>query len=686
MAGTEVGSLYYDLTIDDGNLKKNLADSTKTVTSFGEKVSAAGEKISAGLRAASKSLAVVGVGLTAYAKSATDYTTDFVKSSKALAREIGVSTTEASRLTAAFNRMGIEASSAQQMFGIFSKQISASTQNSTANQLAFQKLQVQIQQTQQQITATTDEIKKNGDKSGELTLKVKELTNTLASQKNALKQNADAFQQLGISTTDQSGKQKDFNTLLFEVADKFKVMPDGIDKTTLAMQLFGRSGKDMIKVLNLGSQGIQDLEKQADKLGLTLTPDTVAKVEALIKSQKDLKEQTDALKIAVGTATAPPLTKFNKGLNDIVGNLIAANSPMKNITTNVLAFGGPVASASSGLTAFLGNLGSIGPVVAKVALGMGVFALVIAALVGGAFLLEQHFGSWQATLTALSGYIMAVVTPTFNTLKLVFDVMWGSMVAVWNSIVTMLAPAFGQLWEAIMRLWNAIQPAFLEGLKYLAEIIGLLIVAAVWLFINVLNVLVKILSFVVSVISNVINWIANLISWFGNAIAAVGNFAATVIYWFMRLPGTVSNVIGQIINFFRSFGSQLAGAMGNVASVVEAPFKTAFNAIASFWNNTVGKLSFNAPSWVPGIGGKGFSMPKLPILDTGGIVTKPTIAALAVNSQPEAIVPLNDAGSLGNTYHIGQVILDTAEAVNTFFNINDRNIQLESMGVGPIRG
>ena len=42
--------------------------------------------------------------------------------------------------------------------------------------------------------------------------------------------------------------------------------------------------------------------------------------------------------------------------------------------------------------------------------------------------------------------------------------------------------------------------------------------------------------------------------------------------------------------------------------------------IADLWNGTVGHLSFQAPDWVPGIGGKGFSMPQLPHLAQGGVV------------------------------------------------------------------
>lgn len=89
--------------------------------------------------------------------------------------------------------------------------------------------------------------------------------------------------------------------------------------------------------------------------------------------------------------------------------------------------------------------------------------------------------------------------------------------------------------------------------------------------------------------------------------------------------------------------------------------RAAFNGIAQIWNATVGKLKFTVPNWVPGIGGKGFSVPNLPILGddssggrgsaipmmaAGGIVTSPTLAMIG-EAGPEAVIPLNRMGSMG---------------------------------------
>jgi hypothetical protein len=80
-------------------------------------------------------------------------------------------------------------------------------------------------------------------------------------------------------------------------------------------------------------------------------------------------------------------------------------------------------------------------------------------------------------------------------------------------------------------------------------------------------------------------------------------------------------------------------------------WKTVFNAIGSIWNNTLGKISFSLPDWVPGLGGKGFSFPKIPALADGGIVNGPTLALIG-EAGPEAVIPLDRMGGMGGGMNI----------------------------------
>lgn len=79
--------------------------------------------------------------------------------------------------------------------------------------------------------------------------------------------------------------------------------------------------------------------------------------------------------------------------------------------------------------------------------------------------------------------------------------------------------------------------------------------------------------------------------------------------------------------------------------------KGIFNGIATLWNNTFGKLSFKVPGWVPGLGGKGFEVPNIPLLAAGGIVTSPTLAMIG-EAGPEAVIPLDRLGAMGGGSNI----------------------------------
>jgi hypothetical protein len=101
-------------------------------------------------------------------------------------------------------------------------------------------------------------------------------------------------------------------------------------------------------------------------------------------------------------------------------------------------------------------------------------------------------------------------------------------------------------------------------------------------------------------------------------------------------------------------------------------YKTMFNTIAKAWNNTIGKLSFKIPSWVPGLGGKGFDVPNIPELANGGLVMQPTLA-LVGEAGPEAVVPLDRMGQMGGNITINVTGADpnaVVQALRTYMRQN----------------
>ena len=104
---------------------------------------------------------------------------------------------------------------------------------------------------------------------------------------------------------------------------------------------------------------------------------------------------------------------------------------------------------------------------------------------------------------------------------------------------------------------------------------------------------------------------------------------------------------------FNAIGFMIENVTIPAVQALLTVFKTVFNGIAKLWNSTIGKLGFSVPDWVPGIGGKGFQVPNIPMLAQGGIVTGPTLALIG-EAGPEAVVPLDRMGEMGggNTVNI----------------------------------
>lgn len=90
---------------------------------------------------------------------------------------------------------------------------------------------------------------------------------------------ATAFKALGISATNLDGSLRAPDQVLADVAEKFASMENGATKTALAVAIFGKSGADLIPMLNSGRDGLAAMANESDRLGLTLSQNTTRAAE-----------------------------------------------------------------------------------------------------------------------------------------------------------------------------------------------------------------------------------------------------------------------------------------------------------------------------------------------------------------------------------------------------------------------
>jgi phage-related protein len=106
------------------------------------------------------------------------------------------------------------------------------------------------------------------------------------------------------------------------------------------------------------------------------------------------------------------------------------------------------------------------------------------------------------------------------------------------------------------------------------------------------------------------------------------------------------NLVDSVFSFIKTAVSGGFDFFKGYLDFVLGIYKGIFNGVAKIWNNTVGKLSFKVPSWVPALGGKGFDVPNIPMLAEGGIVNSATLAVIGERG-PEAVIPLDRMRGMG---------------------------------------
>jgi hypothetical protein len=136
-----------------------------------------------------------------------------------------------------------------------------------------------------------------------LTMALQKLSLNMANSKDPANESAAAFKALGIDISDADGSMRSQLEVMNDVADAFAGFKDGANKTAIAVQLFGRSGAELIPMLNGGSQSIKALAAESDKLGNTLSTNT-AKAAAEFNDHLD---RMAARASSVAKAIATPL-------------------------------------------------------------------------------------------------------------------------------------------------------------------------------------------------------------------------------------------------------------------------------------------------------------------------------------------------------------------------------------------
>jgi hypothetical protein len=166
---------------------------------------------------------------------------------------------------------------------------------------------------------------------------------------------AAVFDELGIS----AGKLAKLSpeAQLLALADAFNDVESPADRTRLAMDLWGKSGAEMLQITQAGSGGITELMEQADSLGRTLTTGTAKGAADANDGLTNLASVGRAFNLSLARYLGPTIGKVATALGEWIPKAVfAASKRIVELRATVLGVIGKIVGGLSKVYGVLGKL------------------------------------------------------------------------------------------------------------------------------------------------------------------------------------------------------------------------------------------------------------------------------------------------------------------------------------------
>ena len=393
----------------------------------------------------------------------------------------------------------------------------------------------------------------------------------------------DGLQRLHIPLSNLKGEKLDQN--LEEIAEGFKNAGPEVNKTALAIEIFGRQGAKMLPLLNKGKEGIKELRAEFVGLGGETSAEQAKRLEEFEEAQKKIKYLWAGIKFDAVMAILPTLQKMVQTLFDWVkANRELISTSIVNLMHALAVAFELIGTAVGGFVKVLNFLSQDGDAIKAILIGIGAAITYVA---GAAI------AAWIAGNLMTAGLAVGLAGVIYGVMKLIdlFEYLWdeasdgsgwaiagivaltaavsilgiGLIAAIGPTLIEMLAGALISTVGYVAVLWSAVAATWAWTIALLANPmtwIVLAIVAAVALLTLGIYELVKHWDKVADAVKNVWHSITGFFSWVGGLIEEAWD--KTIQY----LKDKWSSFKSWIKDGALSIGSSILGGLGSAITGV----------------------------------------------------------------------------------------------------------------------
>ncbi|CDE45493.1 tMP repeat protein [Clostridium sp. CAG:768] len=245
------------------------------------------------------------------------------------------------------------------------------------------------------------------------------------------------FRALGVSVVGANGKLKSQEQIFNECVNALQKMPAGVKKAQLANDLFGRSGAELMPLLNATTQKLAEQRAEYRRLGLEIS-------DEVIDAGNDFGDALEKWKNISGMFTAMLGTQFMPVLMDL------SNYVFDNMPTIKSVVGGAIGQVSNVIKILLDNMDAIIPVASGC-----VSSIIAFNVISNTIKTIQTLKSViQAVSTAQGVWNALMLANPIGLVAVAIGVLVGGVALLYNKFEGFRS-IVGGVWSVLQLLWSS---------------------------------------------------------------------------------------------------------------------------------------------------------------------------------------------------------------------------------------
>lgn len=443
---------------------------------------------------------------------------------------------------------------------------------------------------------------------------MKSLTSAMDGAKSGTKANVEQFERLGVAVTNSDGTFRSQEDVMWDTLSALQGMEDQTEKARLATELFGRSGTELMPLLNGEAGSIEEMKKQAHDLGLVLDDELIDNGVNLTDSLDQTKRAFQSIGTQLGASLMPIVEQASDYIQQALPSIQALIQRLSPIITSLLdSLLPPLMDLASTIFPILMDLIEqlippvtqivqailpiivqliqmlLPPIVQIVQMVLPILVQLITALLPLLQpileLLQPLIDLLMVLLEPLIELLNLILPPLIQVITAVVQVIVGVLQPVIEALATVLGDVLGVAFKAIGTVVKAVVDAISGDWSGLKNIL-----TTVWNAIK--SVAETVWNGIKTFLSNLMNGIKTTISNVWNGIKTtvsnvVNGIKTTISNVFNAIKTTISNILNGVKTTFSNVWNGIKTTVTNVINGIKTGISNGLNGAKNVVTNVL---------------------------------------------------------------------------------------------------